>query len=134
MRVILFNGKETSDLDMLADRKDMFPETKHVTPFSKKHEIKVLLEMSRLIRKLLGEYPRTLSGDIALIRSGEVTKNQRNILYVTIEEKEQLTELLTMTEAIVSLLLDEKDVALKKIAEEERWKPIEEYLTGVLNM
>ena len=132
LRVILFN--DVSDMDQLADRPNQFVDTKHVTPFTKKHEIKVLLEMSRIIRKSLGEYPRTLSGDLAMLRSGEVTKNQRNILSITIEEKETLTKLIETNEAIISLLLLEKEEALKKISEEERWKPVEEYLTGLLNL
>ena len=58
LRVILYN--ENQNLEPLSLLEGAFEKDKYVPPFSKKQEIRVLLEMARLLRKKLSEYPRTV--------------------------------------------------------------------------
>ena len=85
LRVILYN--EHQNLDLLADLEGAFVRDKYIPPLTKKQEIRVLLEMGRLLRKKLSEYPRTISGDIALVRTGKMSQVELDILHITIMEK-----------------------------------------------
>ena len=71
LRIILYN--EQSNLDPLAELEGAFERDNYIPPLSKKQEIRVLLEMARLLRKKLADYPRTISGDIDLARSGKLS-------------------------------------------------------------
>ena len=85
LRVILYN--EHQNLELLSDLAGAFERDKYIPPMTKKQEIRVLLEMSRLLRKKLSEYPRTISGDIALVRTGKMSQVELDILHITIMEK-----------------------------------------------
>ena len=112
-----------------------FERDKYVPPFNKKQEIRVLLEMARLLRKKLSEYPRTVQGDVDLARSGKLSQAELDIVHITIEEKMQMRNLMEMCEMIVSLALTDKDEALGRIGKEAIWEgELETYITNLVNM
>ena len=78
--------------------------------------------MSRLLRKKLSEYPRTISGDIALVRTGKMSQVELDILHITIMEKVQLRDLMETCESIVSLALIDKEEALRRVHDDKRWE------------
>ena len=133
LRVILYNEHE--NLDRLSDLAGAFDRDKYIPPMTKKQEIRVLLEMSRLLRKKLSEYPRTISGDIALVRTGKMSQVELDILHITIMEKVQLRDLMETCESIVSLALIDKEEALRRIQDDERWEgELQTYIINLVNM
>ena len=91
--------------------------------------------MARLLRKKLADYPRTISGDIDLARSGTLSQPELDVVHITIEEKVQLRNLMETCESIVSLALIDKDEALRRVKEDTRWEgEIETYINNLVNM
>ena len=133
LRVILYN--EHQNLDLLSDLAGAFERDKYIPPMTKKQEIRVLLEMSRLLRKKLSEYPRTISGDIALVRTGKMSQVELDILHITIMEKVQLRDLMETCESIVSLALIDKEEALRRVHDDKRWEgELQTYIINLVNM
>ena len=91
--------------------------------------------MSRLLRKKLSEYPRTISGDIALVRTGKMSQVELDILHITIMEKVQLRDLMETCESIVSLALIDKEEALRRVHDDQRWEgELQTYIINLVNM
>ena len=91
--------------------------------------------MARLLRKKLADYPRTISGDIDLARSGTLSQPELDVVHITIEEKVQPRNLMETCESIVSLALIDKDEALRRVKEDTRWEgEIETYINNLVNM
>ena len=133
LRVILYN--EHQNLELLSDLAGAFERDKYIPPMTKKQEIRVLLEMSRLLRKKLSEYPRTISGDIALVRTGKMSQVELDILHITIMEKVQLRDLMETCESIVSLALIDKEEALRRVHDDQRWEgELQTYIINLVNM
>ena len=66
LRVIYFDDIE--NVHKLMGQVDRFNHMKHVAPISNRAELKVLHELIKLCHIRLGEYPRTIQGDVDMLK------------------------------------------------------------------
>ena len=113
----LVKVKEKTQVRYLYNGKKKFTRKQIEAPVSVNNELRVLKELTRMCYSRLHNYPSTLKSDLGLLKTGNLTKNQRNALTVTIEEKRELQDLIRKTDIIIDLLLMDKKEAKEKAAE-----------------
>ena len=96
-----------------------WPRSNDIPPFDSRNELKVLMELVKLIENKLSEYPRTLEGDKDALEHDidELTQSQIFGLQITIEEKENLHLILDPLPKIIDCLTMKHADAIKAIKE-----------------